>query len=239
MDKRLLVVAAILASGLLLSGCNPPPSVEEVRVFPQMICPCETVRAQGIYRNAARIQFRVVPGDRVVGAEATTVSGNPVAHVVTIEGICEPSSVVLEAWIDETFRASGSAVAQVVLGEELVQHEFPADCRDGVFAGFASMFPDHLGFSTSLVVHKIRNDSDRPVTLQRDGEPCGHALPGDDFPGCTGLPFAALWQPHANPRSTAREIESCVPSVGDVGPAAIRRVAIPPLTLTFTLTCPE
>jgi hypothetical protein len=220
---------------LLLPGCAPTLAIQEVRVNPDVVCPCEPIRVEVVFTGASRTEIRY-PGDTLVSIGTWTPTAAVSVHSAVVSQACESGPVGALARNPGGAEVTGSASVTVVREDADIPLSVGPLCgADCLFTGYPPVAFGEDTYSRSLVVRRAVNASPVAVRLTPPGGTPIVAMSGEPFAGVEGLGLVGTWGVAAVvlPPPGGFRCTGC----GDITPRP--GTSLPPtVTVTLTVGCP-
>lgn len=242
MVKHRRIRPALSLLALLSVACTQNAVIEEVRVAPALLCPCDPLRVEVLYHTARRIEVNLEPPG-TTRAVLTEVQESLAVTTVNFAEVCEPAILTATALLadPEPTPATAAVNVAVLLGPEVIPATSAPVCGAScTITGYAPIAFSDQRFSERIQVNEVCNRSGRRVVAT---SPDGRSV---ELPltGCStefaGARLVGTWGVRAQPRITPslREVcpdPSCV--TGATGPLPGVEGA-EGLALEFVVGCP-
>lgn len=235
--------SAVLWIALLsAAACTQHALIDEMRVVPSLLCPCDAVRVQVVFRHARRVEVTLDPPGRTEGF-GSRAQPEPTVAPFTFTDVCEPAIASAVALLadPEPEPATAAINVPVLLGLELIPVTSAPTCGPGcAISGYAPIRFRDDRYSATILVQQVCNRSGRRVEIA-SGDGRTAELP---FDGCSselaGAPLVGSWSVHAQPRISPLEREVCPDPACTVGATGPLPGVAPgaPLALEFVVGCP-
>jgi len=227
---------------LLVPACTQHAVIEEVRVEPDLLCPCEPLRAEVLYYSSRRIDATLEPpgeGRTVL----TEVMESLAVTTLLFPAVCEPAILTATAVLadPETEPATAAVNVGVLIGQELIPARAEPVCGAScTISGFAPIRFESDRFSEAIDVVEVCNRSGRRVELTSPEGRLAELAPTGCSAAFAGARLTGNWGVRAQPRISPglREVcpdPACV--TGATGPLSGVEAA-PALALEFLVGCP-
>jgi hypothetical protein len=220
---------------LLLPACAPTLAIQEVRVVPSTVCPCEPVRVEVVFTGASRTEIHY-PAGTLASIGTWTPSAAVSVHSAIVSQACDSGVVDAVARNPGGAEVRGGASVTVVREDGdvplTVDGLCDASCR---FTGYPPVEFGEREYSSSIVVRRAVNNSAVAVRLTPPGGAPISAMPREAFPGVEGLRLTGTWSMAAAVVAPpggfrCRGCGELIPGMEGTPP--------PTVNVTFTVGCP-
>ena len=220
---------------LLLPGCGPTLAIQEVRVIPDVVCPCEPIRVEVVFTGASRTEIRY-PGETVASVGTWTPTAAISVHSAIVSQACESGPVGALARNPGGSEVTGGASVTVIQEDaDLPLAVAPLCDASCLFTGYPPVAFGEDEYSGTIVVRRAVNTSPVAVRLTPPGGTPILARAGEPFVGVEGLRLAGTWGVAANVVAPPGGFR-CT-GCGEIVPRP--GTSLPPIvTVTLTVGCP-